>query len=232
VLGACIASGVVTAVLALLVTAVPMIALLAGIAAGGLPIVLLKRRAAVRQRILRACWPDAVDALVSGVRAGLALPEALSDLAVRGPAPLRDSFADFATEYRATGSFAAALDWLQDRMADPVADRVIAALRIAREVGGSDLGNVLRSLSAMIRQDARTRGDIEARQSWTVNAARMAVAAPWLTLALLCTRPEGVAAYRSAAGALVLVLAAGLSFAAYRIMIAIGRLPAEERVIS
>ena len=74
------------------------------------------------------------------------------------------------------------------------------------------------------------RGEIAARQSWTVSAARMAVAAPWITLALLCTRPEAAAAYRTTVGACVLVVAALTSVIAYRLMMRIGRLPTERRM--
>ncbi|MSO27686.1 MAG: type II secretion system protein F [Candidatus Nanopelagicales bacterium] len=231
-LGACFAASILVGSATLIVTAVPMVALLAAAVAGYLPFLVIKRRVSARAKALRVSWPDAVDALVSAVRAGMSLPEALADLARRGPEPLRPSFSAFAAEHRAAGSFAAALDILQDHLADPVADRVIASLRIAREVGGTDLGTVLRTLSTLLREDARTRGDIEARQSWTVSAARMAVAAPWITLALLCTRPEAVAAYNSWSGALVIALAGVLSIAAYRVMLAIGRLPIEPRMIT
>ena len=231
-LGACVAASALVGAATLIVTAVPMVSVMAAAAAGYLPFLLIKRRVGARAKALRVCWPDAVDALVSAVRAGMSLPEALVDLARRGPEPLRPAFAVFAAEHRATGSFALALDTLQDYLADPVADRVIASLRIAREVGGTDLGTVLRTLSTLLREDARTRGDIEARQSWTVSAARMAVAAPWITLAMLCTRPEAVAAYNSWSGALVIALAGVLSFAAYRVMLAIGRLPIEPRMIT
>lgn len=229
---ACVASALVASVVAVLVSALPVSGLIAGVVAGGLPIVVLRRRAAQRQGAIRTSWPDAVDLLVSGVRAGMSLPEALGGLADHGPDPLRPAFARFVGEYRATGSFSQALDVLQGLLADPVADRVVAALRIARDVGGSDLGRVLRSLSALLREDARMRGEIEGRQSWTVSAARMAVAAPWITLALLCTRPEAVQAYRSALGAAVLVAAAVVSLVAYRLMMRIGRLPSERRLAS
>lgn len=231
VIGACVGTGLVIGVLALVTTAVPVMAVLASVVGAVIPVVLLRRRAHQREKALRACWPDAVDTLASGVRAGMSLPEAVAELSRRGPEPLRASFTVFAAEYRASGSFAAALDTLQGHVADPVADRVIAALRIAREVGGTDLGVVLRTLSALLREDARTRGDIEARQSWTVNAARVAVAAPWVTLVMLSTRPETVTAYRSATGALVLVAALAMSIAAYRVMMAIGRLPIEQRIV-
>lgn len=232
VIGACAAAAVVTGVLALIMTAVPVIAVLAGIAAAVVPIALLRRRAVQRDRAVRACWPDAVDALVSAVRAGLSLPEALSDLARRGPEPLRPAFSAFAADLRASGSFATSLDRLQDRLADPVADRVITSLRIAREVGGTDLGIVLRTLSALLRDDARTRGEIEGRQSWTVSSARVAIAAPWVTLALLCTRPQAVEAYRTATGAVVVLASVALTAVAYRIMLRIARLPAEPRMLA
>ena len=230
--GTCALTGLLAGILTLVVTAVPTAALIGcGIAAYA-PIVVLRRRANARRRELRDSWPEAVDSLVSGVRAGMSLPEAVGELGTRGPTPLREPFADFAGHYRATGSFASALTVLQARLSDPVADRVVASLRIARDVGGSDLGIVLRTLSALLREDARTRGEIEARQSWTVTAARMAVAAPWVTLALLCTRPEAAAAYGTASGAMVLVVAAVLSLAAYRMMLRIGRLPSEPRIAS
>lgn len=228
---ACAGSAVVVGVLALVVTAVPIVALLAAALAGAAPIALLRRRAAARQRLVRSAWPDAVDQLVSGVRAGMSLPEALSMLGQRGPEVVRPAFIEFAADYRASGSFPVSLDRLQRTLADPVADRVVHSVAIAREVGGTDLGMVLRTVSSLLREDERTRGEIESRQSWTVAAARLAVAAPWITLALLCTRPEAVAAYRSLGGAVVLLCSAALSLLAYRVMVAIGRLPEEPRSV-
>ena len=123
------------------------------------------------------------------------------------------------------------LDRLKARFADPVADRIVEALRLAHEVGGSELGVLLRSLSHMLREDLRTRGELEARQSWTVNGARVAVAAPWLVLALLSTRPQAAAAYATSTGALILAVGAVASVLAYRLMLRLGRLPEEERVL-
>ncbi|MFA7323699.1 MAG: type II secretion system F family protein [Candidatus Nanopelagicales bacterium] len=228
--GLCAMVAVFNGVVTLLVTALPVVALIAAGASSLIPVVLIRRRVAARQRLLREQWPDAVDALLSAVRAGLSLPEAVCALASKGPEALRPAFADFSADYRAAGSFNDALRSLGDELADPVADRVIAALSIAREVGGSDLGSVLRALSVLLREDARVRGELEARQSWTVNAARLAIAAPWVTLALLSTRPETVRAYSSATGTVVLLVALGVSLIAYRLMIRIGRLPSESRL--
>lgn len=65
-----------------------------------------------------------------------------------------------------------------------------------------------------------------------MNAARLAAAAPWLLLAALSTRPEAVAAYSSVTGGLVLLSGAAMSALAYWLMLQLGRLPEDERVIS
>jgi tight adherence protein B len=64
-----------------------------------------------------------------------------------------------------------------------------------------------------------------------VNAARLAVAAPWIVLGLVSLRPEAVAAYNSTAGLLVLAVGGMMCALAYRLMVRIGRLPEEERVL-
>ena len=195
------------------------------------PLAFVRYRARKRRRALREVWPDAVDNITSAVRAGMALPEALAQLSIRGPVELRPAFASFAEDYRATGRFAPSLDALKERLSDPVADRLIEALRLAREVGGSDLGGLLRTLSSFLREDARTRAELETRQTWTVNAARLSVAAPWIVLAILATRGGAIDAYDTRVGVLVLMGGAAICLAAYRLMMRIGRLPEERRVL-
>ena len=225
------ALALVVSVLVLGTSRVPAIALAFGGFAACLPLFLVRRRRAHRQVELREVWPEAVDNLASGVRAGLSLPEALSQLGVRGPEQLRGPFRRFGEDYRSTGRFAESLDRLKADLADPVGDRVVEALRMAREVGGTDLGRLLRTLSAFLREDARTRAELQARQGWTVNAARLALCAPWALLLLLSLQPETVAAYDSSAGALVLLLGGATSLVAYRVMLRIARLPDERRVL-
>ncbi len=195
------------------------------------PMMIVGRLRRRRQADLRELWPEVVDNLTSGVRAGLSLPEALSAIGSRGPEPLREPFRRFGTDYRATGNFNESLDRLKENLADPVGDRVCESLRVAREVGGTDLGRLLSTLSGFLREDARVRSELLARQSWSVTAARMAVAAPWLVLLLLGTQRETLAAYDTPAGTLILVAGAVLSILAYRLMLRLGRLPEDQRVL-
>jgi tight adherence protein B len=199
---------------------------------GYLPLAVLAGRARRRQRDLAEVWPEAVDNLASAVRAGMSLPEALAQLAVRGPEPLRPAFEAFAVDYQVTGRFAECLDRLKERLADPVGDRVVEGLRIAREVGGGELGRLLRSLSGYLRDDARTRSELESRQAWAVNGARLAVAAPWLVLLMLSFQREVISRYASPAGVVVLAVGGACCLVAYRLMMRIGRLPQERRILS
>ncbi len=196
------------------------------------PYALLSYQARRRQILLRDVWPDAVDHVRSAIRAGLTLPEALMQLGENGPEGLREPFQEFSRDYRSGARFLDALDGLKARMADPVADRLVAALRLTREVGGADIGQLLQTLSEFLRQDARVRSELEARQSWTVNAARLAVAAPWVVLLLIGTQPAAVETYRTAAGAGVLAVGLIVSVACYQLMLRIGALPQDERVIA
>ncbi len=195
------------------------------------PPAVLRRLRQRRQVALRELWPEAIDNLASAVRAGMSLPESVSGLGSRGPEPLRPAFGRFAVAYRASGRFAECLDALKHDLADPVGDRVCETLRVAREVGGNDLGTVLRTLSELLRVDARTRAELETRQGWTISAARLAVAAPWIVLLLLGSQSASLQSYDSSGGVLLLAIGAAVCLVAYRIMVRIGRLPEEPRVL-
>lgn len=230
-LAACAAAGTLGGLLVAAVTGAAVLGLCAALLGAWVPVAVVQHRARSRAAALREVWPDVVDHLRSAIRAGMSLPEALIQLQYRGPEPVRPAFARFAADYRASGQLQGALTLLKDRLADPVADNIVEALRVTREVGGTDLGRLLGTLSEFLRENARTRGELEARQSWTVNAARLAVAAPWIVLALMATQPAAIRAYDTPAGALVLLGGLVVSVAAYRLMLRIGALPEPARVL-
>ena len=224
-----ILAGVFLAALAFALTGVLALGFCAAVLGGVLPFLLVRWRARVKRTAHRALWPDVVDHLVGSVRSGLALPDAVASLARTGPEALREEFSGFERDYRSTGSFSGSLDRLKDHLADPVPDRIIETLRMARDVGGADLTTVLRSLSAYLRSDHAIRSEVKARQSRIKSAAKLGVAAPWLILLLLSTRPEASVAYNSPGGAVLIAIGAAVSVFAYRVMLALGRLPQERR---
>ncbi|MFT3874737.1 MAG: type II secretion system F family protein [Nocardioides sp.] len=228
----CLGLAVVAAVAIQAVSRTLPVALAFGVGAAYFPIAVIRGRARRRQREFAEVWPEAVDNLASAVRAGMSLPDALSALGVRGPEPLREAFDRFAIDYQVSGRFGESLDRLKERLADPVGDRVVEGLRIAREVGGGQLGRLLRNLSGYLRDEARTRSEMEARQAWTINGARLATASPWLILLIMSLQGEVIRRYASPGGVVVLIIGASCCVLAYWLMMRLGRLPDEKRILA
>ena len=111
---------------------------------------------------------------------GLSLPDAVAALDHRRTrTALARRSAAFQRRLPGGRRFADGIDDLKTALADPVADRILETVRMARDVGGTELPAVLRALSAGLREESAIRAEAEARQSWVVNAARLGVAAPW-----------------------------------------------------
>lgn len=221
--------GLALGALVFAIVPVAALAVVAGVAAMLIPSVVVSGRARAQRRAYRAVWPDVVDHLVSTTRSGIALPDGVASLAHIGPTATRETFANFESEYAVTGHFGTSLDELKDQLSDPTADRILETLRMSRDVGGSELPSVLRALAAHLREESAIRGEVEARQSWVMNAARLGAIAPWIILLLLATRPEAAAAYNSPAGAGIIIGGLICTFVAYRLMMALARLPEERR---
>lgn len=222
---------IVVAVLVLLATSSVAIAALFGVFGALAPLWWVRRLHIKRQRDLREVWPEAIDHLISAVRAGMSIPEALGALSTRGPEALREPFGQFDADYRTSGRFTDCLDALKERLADPIGDRVCETMRVTREVGGNELGVVLQTLGRFVREESRIRAEIESRKQAAVNGARLAVAAPWLVLLLLGTQSTTLAAYDTPIGFALLVGAAVVCVVAYRLMLRLGKLPEEARVL-
>lgn len=219
----------VTAIAGLVTGSLP-ISLVMGSFGALIPPIVSERRRRRRALELREAWPEVLDHVVGSLRSGLSVAESLASLSRKGPPVVREHFSAFADAVRAHGRVDVAIDELKASLADPMADRLLEAMRIAHRLGGRDLSAMLSQLASLVREDNRARGELEARQSWTVNGARIAAAAPWLMLLLLSTRPGTVDAFSSGAGVMVLAGGAVLTIVAYALMIRLGRLPADRRI--
>jgi tight adherence protein B len=228
---ACAGAGLAVAAIVIVLIGSSTVALVGFCAGSYAPVAYYRSRGKSVRRARQQCWPEAIELLAGAVRAGDTLPTAIALVAERGPEPLRAPFRAVVADHRVSGDFVGALERLGVALAEPTADRVVATLVIAHRVGGRELGQVLRTLGGFLREDLAVRKEIVARQSWTLVAARVAAAAPWLVLVLVASRPQGAAAYDSVTGLLVLAIGAGATALGYRLMIAVGRLPEEPRVL-
>ena len=200
--------------------------------AGYAPLALVRMRARQRRAVMRDLWPDAVDNIASAVRAGLSLPEALSQLGPRGPEQLRPAFAAFAEDYRATGRFQRVPRPAQGPAQRPgrrpprrvpahrprgrrQRPRPAAAHPVGLPARGRPHPGRARDPAGLDRQRGPARGGrAVARAGAAVRPARSP-----------CRPTAGPPA------SLVLAVGAVLSLVAYRVMVRIGRLPEDERVL-
>ena len=174
-------------------------------------------------------WPGLIDHLRSAVRSGAGVSDAVVYLVDRVPEEMRPAFQHFHEALDHGSSVDQALRGVKTELADPVGDRVIEALRLAHDVGGSDLPVVLDSLQHSVRADIAVREDARAKQAWIRAASRLGVAAPWLVLIVLSGRDETVEAYSSATGVGLVLAGALVSTLAFRAMATLGSLPSQRR---
>ncbi len=204
--GAAALAGVLVAVF----VPIPVLAPLAALAVLGAGRGLIRARIDSRRRRLRQTWPGLIDHLRSALRSGAGVSNAVVYLVDRVPEEMRPAFQHFHE----------ALDH---------GSSVDQALRLAHDVGGSDLPVVLDSLQHSVRADIAVREDARAKQAWIRAASRLGVAAPWLVLIVLSGRDETVEAYSSATGVGLVLAGALVSTLAFRAMATLGSLPSQRR---
>jgi tight adherence protein B len=224
-LGMSVAAGAVVVWLVPLAALGPLAAI--AVLLGGVGMV--RARIERRERALRAVWPGLVDHLRQAVRSGAAVGEAVWILRDHVPDELVPAFESYRKHVDGGRSVAHSLSTLKDDIANPVSDRIIESLRMAHEVGGSELPRILSNLQTSIRADWQVREDALAKQAWIRSASKLGVSAPWLVLVMLSGRPETQASYQTPIGVGLLLAGAGVSAVAYRMMKKLGSLPDEKR---
>jgi tight adherence protein B len=190
------------------------------------------RRNAKAARVVDESFPDLIENLISRVRSGVGLLDALAQAAANAPAVVATPAREFWAAVQISGDASACLDDLKESWASPTADLIIETVRVAHDAGGANVVEVLRELADQVRRERNLRREVEAKQSWVRVAARVGVAAPWIVLVLLSFRSEAASAYNSPAGVTLIVCGLALSVVSYRLMISLGRTPAPRRVFS
>jgi tight adherence protein B len=213
----------------LLITPVTALAVCAGIVGALAPLGFLSVR---RSRLARAralLWPDVVDTLISSIRSGCSIVEAVVYLGSVMPSTISSATLRFGDRVSTSAHVGLCLDELKADWSDAAGDRIVEALKVTRDLGGTRLTAVLRELSSSLRKNLAVTREIEARQSWIRVAAGIGAAAPWAVVLLLSTRPEAAQAYQSPAGAAIIFGGLCLTAVAYRVMTRIGKISIERR---
>ncbi len=225
------AVGVLAFLLFLLVTGIPMVALVPAAALAFLPRIYFGRQRARRLAEVQNAWPDGLRDLTASISAGMSLPRAIEALADKGPEPLRQAFSRFSLLSRTLG-VVPALEIIKEEVADATSDRVIEVLILAYERGGNIVPEILNDLADATTQDLWTIAAIESESLEQKINARVVFVLPWFVLIVL-TMFQGQYAqfYRSTLGGIVILLGALLSLFGIWLVSRLIKEPTERRVL-
>lgn len=151
--------------------------------------------------------PDLLQTLVSSLRAGYGLPQALDVAASQSIEPTKSELHRVLFEVRIGRDPGDALAAAAERMASSDFSWVVAAMQINREVGG-ELAVVLENVADTVRERQRLRRQIRVLTAEGRISAYVLTALPFLlAVALLMTNPDYFEPFGESPGPLLVVMA-------------------------
>lgn len=176
-------------------------------------------------------WAADLETLTSAVSAGLSEVQALNLVASRSSRTWSSVFNQLAHDAEHHGLEIATAN-VKSAAADCKVDLLCEILLASNRFGSPNLHKLLQNQASRYRHSAAVhQGAIEKIRA-VLMVARIASAAPWLLLVMLCSRSENQSAFLSANGLAVLVGGAALTAAAMAIMLKIARIPKPQRVLT
>lgn len=149
-----------------------------------LPVLWLNGKEKKRLRQFQEQLPDAMDMLVSAMKAGYSFQAAMKFIGEEVPDPLGPEFARFYEEQRLGMDVRTALLALQERTNSLDLRMFVTAILIQRETGGN-LGEVLGKIGSLMRERAALKGEIETMTAESKLSARILGALPFVVFALV-----------------------------------------------
>lgn len=186
------------------------------------PFMWMKRRQRKRLEGFQAQLPDAIDMLVSAMKAGYSFQAAMNFIGEETPAPLGPEFARFYDEQRLGVDVRSALLSLQTRVDSMDLKMFVTAVLVQRESGGN-LGEVLANISDIMRERFALEGELVTLTAESRLSARILAALPLLVfIGMFALNPAFMRPMlQQPAGQMMLVLA-GVSVAlGYLVMVRI-----------
>ena len=196
-----------------------------------IPVSYLLPRRERRRDLIQLALVDLASQLRSAIQAGYSVQEGLVQLAQSDRSVLAPELERLALGIRLQG-LPAASAMFRDRLADPVADQIVAALLLNDRLGGKQMSPVLTRLADATRQELTVQQEAKARQGQAVLSARVVAVVPLVVLVgLRVLAPDFMSVYDAPLGQLVLVGCLGWIAIGYAAMRWLGRLPREQRVL-
>ncbi len=180
-----VAMGIAAFFLFILIEAGLWAALAMAFAAGfGMPLWLLKYLKKRRENAFLAAFPDGVDTIVRGIKAGLPLLDSMRIIATEAPEPLRSEFRSI-IETQAIGiPIGEACGKLYERIPLPESNFFAIVIAIQQKAGGN-LSEALGNLSRVLRERKKMKAKIQAMSMEAKASASIIAALPIAVMILV-----------------------------------------------
>ena len=149
-----------------------------------IPHMVVGRKIKKRQKMFLKLFPDAIDLMVRGLRAGLPVAESFITVSKELPPPMGDTFAMIAQQTQLGVPMEKALADNASKLALTEFNFFVTTIILQRETGGN-LGEILNNLSDMLRQRHMMRLKIGALSSEARASAYIIGALPFLVFCIL-----------------------------------------------
>ena len=203
----------------------PIFAMVFGLLGAASPFLWIKRRQRKRLEAFQAQLPDAIDMLVSAMKAGYSFQAAMNFIGEETPAPLGPEFARFYDEQRLGIDVRSALIALQSRVDSMDLKMFVTAVLVQRESGGN-LGEVLANISDIMRERFALEGELETLTAESRLSARILAALPLLVfVGMFALNPGFMRPMLQHPAGQVMLILAGISVAVgYLVMVRIAEI--------
>lgn len=137
-----------------------------------------------RMKNFAAHFPDAIDVIVRGVKAGLPLGDCLKIIATETPEPVRSEFRDVVEAQQIGLPLSDAINRLYTHV--PISETNFFAIVIAiQQSAGGNLSEALSNLSNVLRERKKMKNKVEAVSQESKTTALIIGAVPFLVIAAL-----------------------------------------------
>lgn len=176
--------------------------------AGSFPLAAYRSRRAAQRAAAMDAWPRLLEELrILTSSLGRSIPQALFEVGHRAPSQMTAAFDAAQREWLLSTDFARTIRVLKTGLADPTADAACETLLVAHEVGGTDLDRRLAALIDDRIQDSQGRKDARAQQAGARFARRFVLIVPAGMALAGMSVGTGRAAYQTANGQALVVVA-------------------------
>jgi Flp pilus assembly protein TadB len=194
---------------AFLITGLPVVGILIGVAVPGVPWLFTVGRAEQRTIARIEAVGEWTRRLKDVSSIGQGLQQAITGTVATAPAEIEDEVRVLAARLHAGWNAREALLAFADEIADPVCDQVVAALILHLTDRGERLGDVLGSIAAAAAAEVATRREVEAKRTQPRFAVRFLTGMTLLTLGYGLVNPEYMRPYGTPLGQLVMIALSG-----------------------